>query len=33
MWKINEQHFPYILLISFVAFFILGIALGFTPAH
>lgn len=33
MWKIDEQYFPYILLVSLILFFIIGISLGFTPAH
>lgn len=31
--KINREKFPYILLVTMAAFFVLGIALGFTPAH
>jgi len=31
--KINAEHFPYIILIALVLFAMLGIALGFTPAH
>jgi len=31
--KIDKDHFPYIILTAFVVFFIIGIALGFTPGH
>ena len=31
--KINKDHFPYILIITFTGFFILGLLLGFTPSH
>ena len=31
--KINPEHFPIIIITTLVLFTILGIALGFTPAH
>jgi hypothetical protein len=31
--KIKKEAFPYILMIAFIAFIILGIFLGFTPSH
>jgi len=31
--KLNIEYFPYIIIIAFVFFGILGLALGFTPAH
>jgi len=31
--KINAEYFPYIIIAALVLFAILGIALGFTPAH
>jgi hypothetical protein len=31
--KINPEHFPFIIIAALVVFAILGIALGFTPAH
>jgi len=30
---VNRKHFPYILLVALVAFFIAGILLGFAPSH
>ncbi len=31
--KIKAEHYPYILLVTFIAFFILGVLLGFVPQH
>lgn len=33
MWVIDRKYFPYIILASFILFFIVGIALGFRPSH
>jgi hypothetical protein len=31
--KVKKEVFPYILLLTFVVFFILGVFMGFTPSH
>ena len=31
--KINPEHFPFILIIALVVFFILAVSLGFVPLH
>jgi len=31
--KIKRQHFPIIIVVTFVAFVLLGLLLGFRPAH
>lgn len=31
--KIKKQHFPIIIVVTFVAFVLLGLLLGFRPTH
>jgi hypothetical protein len=31
--KINKEFFPYIVLVAFIVFFIVGMATGFAPSH
>lgn len=31
--KIKKQHFPIIIVVTFVAFVLLGLVLGFRPTH